>query len=244
MEGSASGSKQKPGVSRKKYLEQTKYAIQTLESINEAIEEGELEVALKYSKNFLSRLAALDLSGEGVPFCLSPLDASASANSSSLCECLSPRMITPFCVFPHAPWYLFDPGADKPKILANLYSLMGTTYMELNKLTLAVIHHRKDLDIAVRYDFKDAYLRALENLGVTYEKMGDYAQSIRMWEKKLEFCDGAEKGRLWEDIARCYYQLGDCADALQFAQRAFEVRFCPSPESAVTVQCSIVLRGT
>merc|ERR1739848_620087 len=121
-----------PAISRKKYLEQTKYAIQTLESINEAIEEGELEVALKYSKNFLSRLAALDL-------------------------------------------------PDKPKILANLYSLMGTTYMELNKLTLAVIHHRKDLDIAVRYDFKDAYLRALENLGVTYEKMGDYAQSIRMW---------------------------------------------------------------
>lgn len=44
------------------------------------------------------------------------------------------------------------------------------------QLTLAVIHHRKDLDIAVRYDFKDAYMRALENLGVTYEKMGDYAQ--------------------------------------------------------------------
>ena len=67
-------------------------------------------------------------------------------------------------------------------------------------------------------------MRALENLGVTYEKMGDYAQSIRMWEKKLEFCDDYERGRLWEDIGRCFYQLGDCEEALQYAQLAYQVR--------------------
>jgi hypothetical protein len=43
---------------------------------------------------------------------------------------------------------------DKPRILGNLYSCMGITYMELGKLTLAAIHHRKDLDIAVKYNYK------------------------------------------------------------------------------------------
>lgn len=46
-----------------------------------------------------------------------------------------------------------------------------------------------------------------------------------MWEKKLEFCEDAERGRLWEDIGRCFYQLGDCDEALQFAQMAYQV--CP-----------------
>jgi tetratricopeptide (TPR) repeat protein len=158
---------------KKKHLQQTRYAIEMLEKINESIESGELETALKFSKAFLSKLATLDL-------------------------------------------------ADKPRILGNVYSLMGTTYLELNKLTLAAIHHRKDLDIAMRYSYTDSYHRALENLGVTYERMGDYAQAIRMWEKKLEDATEEEASRLWEDIGRCYYQLNDCETAISFAEKALD----------------------
>lgn len=78
---------------------------------------------------------------------------------------------------------------DKPRILGNLYSCMGITYMELGKLTLAAIHHRKDLDIAVKYNYKDAYLRALGNLGQVYQRIGDHSQAIAMYEKKLMFGD-------------------------------------------------------
>jgi tetratricopeptide (TPR) repeat protein len=161
-------------ASRKKYLRQTRYAMETLERIHVAIDRGELESALKFSKNFLSRLATIDL-------------------------------------------------PDKPRILGNLYSLMGVTYMELNKLTLAVIHHRKDLDIAMRCNFSDAYQRALENLGATYERMGDYSQAIRVWEKKLlVVTDSAEKGRLYDDIGRCHFQLNEFQNAIEYAKKALE----------------------
>eukprot|EP00762_Andalucia_godoyi_P006157 ANDGO_01615.mRNA.1 Hsp70-Hsp90 organizing protein 1 len=158
---------------KQRHLQQTKYAIEMLEKINQSIESGELENALKYSKAFLSKLATLDLS-------------------------------------------------DKPRILGNVYSLMGTTYLELDKLTLAAIHHRKDLDIAMRYSYTDSYMRSLENLGITYERMGDYAQAIRMWEKKLDSSTEDEQSRLWEDIGRCYYQLNDCETAISFAQKALD----------------------
>eukprot|EP01028_Stygiella_incarcerata_P003825 TRINITY_DN1798_c0_g1_i1.p1 TRINITY_DN1798_c0_g1~~TRINITY_DN1798_c0_g1_i1.p1 ORF type:complete len:825 (-),score=227.55 TRINITY_DN1798_c0_g1_i1:2429-4903(-) len=161
-------------ASRKKYLRQTRYAMETLERIHVAIDRGELESALKFSKSFLSRLATIDL-------------------------------------------------PDKPRILGNLYSLMGVTYMELNKLTLAVIHHRKDLDIAMRCNFSDAYQRALENLGATYERMGDYSQAIRVWEKKLlVVTDFAEKGRLYDDIGRCHFQLNEFQNAIEYAKKALE----------------------
>lgn len=70
---------------KKTNTEQTMYAVQTLEQINASIEQGQLDEALKYSKQFLTRLAELDIS-------------------------------------------------EKPKILSNLYSLMGTTYLELGKV--------------------------------------------------------------------------------------------------------------
>lgn len=180
-----------PGARRKQHVQQTKYAIETLEKINLAIESGELESALKHSKTFLSKLATLDL-------------------------------------------------AEKPKILSNLYSLMGTTYLELNKLTLAAIHHRKDLDIAIRYNYPDAYGRALENLGITYERMGDFSQAIRVWEKKLEVATEEEKSRLWEDVGRCYYHLNDCESAVAFAQKALDAaRTSGDRERMLSVQYTI-----
>ena len=151
-------------------MEHTRYALQTLENINAALEYGDPDLALKFAKNFLPRLTQLEL-------------------------------------------------PDKPKILGNLYSLMGQTYMQLNKPTLAVVHHRKDLDIAVKYNFKDDYLRSLGNLGEGYKKLKDYGQAIAMWEKKLMFVGGNQEAALCERIGRCYFEAGRFEDAVEFGER-------------------------
>lgn len=173
-------------------MEQAKYAIECLERISETIASGDLEVALKYSKSFLGRLATMDL-------------------------------------------------AEKPRILGNLFSLMGTTYLELNRLTLAVIHHRKDLDIAERYGFADAVSRALQNLGLTYERMGDYLQAIHAWERRLaDITAAAEQCKLWDDIGRCHFQLGNYDTAIEFCTKAFQTaKECHDHERMLSSQFTL-----
>eukprot|EP00163_Fabomonas_tropica_P026690 TRINITY_DN5011_c0_g1_i1.p1 TRINITY_DN5011_c0_g1~~TRINITY_DN5011_c0_g1_i1.p1 ORF type:complete len:634 (+),score=204.18 TRINITY_DN5011_c0_g1_i1:241-2142(+) len=113
--------------------------------------------------------------------------------------------------------------ADKDRILGTLYDQMGTIYLDLDKLNLAVIHYRKDLDLALKNNFKDAYLRALGNLGNVYQRQGDTDQAVAMWEKKLAALDDQEEEReLCESIARCYFSAQQYELAIDFGERGMQ----------------------
>ncbi|KNC51689.1 tetratricopeptide repeat protein 25 [Thecamonas trahens ATCC 50062] len=156
------------------YFEATRYAIQTLENVNNALEYDSPELGLQLAKNFLARVGSMEL-------------------------------------------------ADKPRILGNLYCSMGNTYLALGKLTMAAIHHRKDLDISGAYGYADATLRALGNLGRTYRVMGDYPKAIHFFERQAEVAsDPEDEGRAYVDIGRCYFEMGKFKDAIKAGDTALE----------------------
>lgn len=113
---------------RRKYVQDSHLAMQSLESVQNALAHGDPEIGLKFAKDYLARLQTLDL-------------------------------------------------PDKPKLLGALYSAMGNTYYTLGSYTLAVVHHRKDLEIANKYGLIDAIVRALQNMGKTYLAIEDYELS-------------------------------------------------------------------
>lgn len=113
--------------------------------------------------------------------------------------------------------------ADKGRILGTLYDQMGTTYFHMDKLNLAIIYFHKDLDIAIKEKFKDAFLRALGNLGNVYQRMGDTDQAATMWEKKLIALDTPdEEAELCESIARCYFTSQKYDLAIEFGERGIK----------------------
>jgi tetratricopeptide (TPR) repeat protein len=113
--------------------------------------------------------------------------------------------------------------ADKGRILGTLYDMMGTTYFNLDKLNLAIIHFRKDLDIAVKEKFKDAFLRALGNLAIVYHRQSEFDQAAVMWEKKLIALDDAnEEAELCESIARCYFSSQKYELAIEYGDRGVQ----------------------
>lgn len=73
------------------------------------------------------------------------------------------------------------------QILANLYQAMGNTYLALDKPQLAAIHHRKNLDIAEVYGFREMTVEALGNLGRTYRVMHDHTEAIGFFERQVCF---------------------------------------------------------
>ena len=173
--GSHSAATAVPGTGDKDaYFEATRYAIQTLENVNNALEYDSPELGLQLAKNFLARVGSMEL-------------------------------------------------ADKPRILGNLYCSMGNTYLAMGKLTMAAIHHRKDLDISGAYGYADATLRALGNLGRTYRVMGDYPKAIHFFERQAEVAsDPEDEGRAYVDIGRCYFEMGKYKDAIKAGDTALE----------------------
>eukprot|EP00164_Ancoracysta_twista_P005465 GFYU01007492.1.p1 GENE.GFYU01007492.1~~GFYU01007492.1.p1 ORF type:complete len:582 (-),score=189.42 GFYU01007492.1:399-2144(-) len=159
--------------SRKKYLEHTRFTVQAMENVHNALANGDPELALRFAKSLLKRIVTLEI-------------------------------------------------ADKPRVLGKLYSDIGNIYIELDKLSLASVHHQKDLDLALKYNYQDGFLRALGNLGNTYRLLGDYPQAISIWEKKMEFVDDTEVLDLCEDLARCCVDGGEYEKATRYGEVLLE----------------------
>ncbi|KAH9524770.1 Tetratricopeptide repeat protein 25 [Bulinus truncatus] len=112
-------------------------------------------------------------------------------------------------------------SADKPNIMANLYSLMGIAYFELGKYSQALEWHNKDLDLATENDLKEAESRALDNLGRTHAKLGDYQEAIDIWESKLPNSKSAlENTWLYHEIGRCQLELGEYEKAKDYGEKS------------------------
>eukprot|EP01086_Lenisia_limosa_P010441 TRINITY_DN34724_c0_g1_i1.p1 TRINITY_DN34724_c0_g1~~TRINITY_DN34724_c0_g1_i1.p1 ORF type:complete len:343 (+),score=50.90 TRINITY_DN34724_c0_g1_i1:31-1029(+) len=114
--------------------------------------------------------------------------------------------------------------SDKPRILANLYSAMGNTYLELQNYPEAAEFHRKDLDISVEEGFEDAYVRALANLGRTYAMLGNQAQAIAYFEKRVAHIKvPTETSGTLVQISQCHFDSKNFEKAQESAESALQL---------------------
>ncbi|BFZ01390.1 hypothetical protein BsWGS_04429 [Bradybaena similaris] len=112
---------------------------------------------------------------------------------------------------------------NKPDVVASLYSSMGNAYLEMNKFSQALKFHTKDLNIARDNNLEQAESRALDNLGRTYARMGDFREAIDIWRGKLPKSKTAlENTWLFHEIGRCHLELGEYEDAKDYGEKSVE----------------------
>lgn len=90
------------------------------------------------------------------------------------------------------------------------YVSAGLCCYELGQLTVAAAHQRRALEIAVRCNYRDVYLRSVEYLGLTIQRSGDFQQAISVWETKLKFVKKTEVKNFLSFLcerAICVYML-------------------------------------
>ncbi|GFS07544.1 tetratricopeptide repeat protein 25 [Elysia marginata] len=110
---------------------------------------------------------------------------------------------------------------NKPDVLANLHSSMGNAYLEMGKFQKALSCHNRDLDIARDNELAEAESRALDNLGRTYARMGEYGEAIDIWKKKLPKSKSAlESTWLYHEIGRCHLELGEYQEAKDYGEKS------------------------
>ncbi|XP_012939493.1 tetratricopeptide repeat protein 25 isoform X5 [Aplysia californica] len=114
-----------------------------------------------------------------------------------------------------------DSLKNKPDVMANLYSCMGNAYLEMNMYADALSCHKKDLSIAKDNNLEEAESRALDNLGRTCAKMGDFGEAIEIWKKKLPKSKSPlESTWLYHEIGRCHLELGEYQDAKDYGEKS------------------------
>eukprot|EP00002_Diphylleia_rotans_P000382 TRINITY_DN101_c0_g2_i6.p1 TRINITY_DN101_c0_g2~~TRINITY_DN101_c0_g2_i6.p1 ORF type:complete len:393 (-),score=83.11 TRINITY_DN101_c0_g2_i6:426-1604(-) len=106
---------------------------------------------------------------------------------------------------------------DKPRITTTLLYQLGRGYMEMGRFREAAVYFRKDLEIALEYEFKDAVLRSLGQLGLAYQRMGDYNQAMMVFEKKMTLSPESATPQSYLSIGRCQYDAGEYTQALQYS---------------------------
>ncbi|KAM9004773.1 tetratricopeptide repeat protein 25 isoform X2 [Sarcophilus harrisii] len=110
---------------------------------------------------------------------------------------------------------------NKDELLGNLYSCIGNAQIEMGHMAAALQSHRKDLEIARKYELPDAKSRALDNIGRVYARVGKFQQAIDTWEEKIPLAKTSlEKTWLFHEIGRCYLELNRPWEAQEYGLKS------------------------
>jgi len=110
---------------------------------------------------------------------------------------------------------------DKLSFKANVHSLQGNAYLELEDFASATKHHQADLGLGEDYGLQDAESRGLDNLGRVYARMGKFDKAIQVWERKLPLSKTPiETTWLCHELGRCYLEVEQAATARDLGERS------------------------
>ncbi|XP_074080011.1 outer dynein arm-docking complex subunit 4 isoform X2 [Macrotis lagotis] len=110
---------------------------------------------------------------------------------------------------------------NKDELLGNLHSCIGNAQIEMGHMAAALQSHRKDLEIARKYDLPDAKSRALDNIGRVFARVGKFQQAIETWEEKIPLAKTSlEKTWLFHEIGRCYLELNRPWEAQEYGEKS------------------------
>lgn len=111
--------------------------------------------------------------------------------------------------------------ANKMTFKANLHSIQGNAYLEMDDHENATKQHLKDLCIGEEFEIDDAECRALDNLGRVYARSGAFQKAIDVWERKLPRSKTAlESTWLCHELGRCYLELDQTQQAKDYGERS------------------------
>lgn len=71
--------------------------------------------------------------------------------------------------------------SNKLEVLANIYSILGLSYLELNQFDDAFDAYTKAYDLGKHCNLVETVSCALDNLGRVYAKKGDFENAIQMY---------------------------------------------------------------
>ncbi|XP_074652975.1 outer dynein arm-docking complex subunit 4-like [Tubulanus polymorphus] len=108
-----------------------------------------------------------------------------------------------------------------PEIRANLHSLIGNAYLEMDNFKLALFHHRRDREISSQICCEEGLSRSLDNIGRVFARCGQFEQAITVWEEKKPLVKGSlEQAWISHELGRCYLELKDFDSAKTYGEKA------------------------
>ncbi|XP_063759788.1 outer dynein arm-docking complex subunit 4 isoform X2 [Eleginops maclovinus] len=126
---------------------------------------------------------------------------------------------------------------NKKEVIGSLHSCIGNALIDLGNMDKALEHHQKDLELAKQCKLPDATSRALDNIGRVYAQIGQFAQAIEFWEKKIPLvCGGLEKTWLFHEIVK----LGNFESGVLHFERALtQARLQGDNSAKIVIQKSL-----
>ncbi len=136
---------------------------------------------------------------------------------------------------------------DTPRIMADVHSVMGTVYMALDRPTPALIHHKKDLDLAIDNGIATGHVRALRHLGNAYIRLNDMEMAVAVTTKIVDNAALPTPsyiiGEALMQRGRAQYELKRYPEAVADAQAAWATLNEPSSREPGTDRVDTALFG-
>ncbi|VDP63691.1 unnamed protein product [Schistosoma mattheei] len=110
------------------------------------------------------------------------------------------------------------------EILANIYSMLGLSNLELGNYTESLEAHQAAYDLGQENNLSEVISHSMDNMGRVYAKKGDYDSAIKIWEEKLEKCtDELDVIWLCYELGRCYLELQKPNKSFEYGEKGLDI---------------------
>jgi len=112
---------------------------------------------------------------------------------------------------------------NRDDVISNLHSCIGNALLDLDKPQKALKHHLEDLSISEKNNHNDGKSRALDNIGRSYARIGNYEKAVESWKKKLPLVKTPlESTWLHHEIGRCHLEMGSYDEARSYGEESLK----------------------
>ncbi|CAH8467734.1 unnamed protein product [Schistosoma rodhaini] len=110
------------------------------------------------------------------------------------------------------------------EILANIYSMLGLSNLELGNYTESLEAHQAAYDLGQENNLSEVIFHSMDNMGRVYAKKGDYESAVKIWEEKLENCTD-ELDTIWlcYELGRCYLELQKPNKSFEYGEKGLDL---------------------
>ncbi|THD24443.1 Tetratricopeptide repeat protein 25 [Fasciola hepatica] len=113
---------------------------------------------------------------------------------------------------------------NRLEVLANVNSMLGLSYLEMDRLEEALDAHEQAYALGHRCDLPEIVSHAVDNIGRVHAKKGEYQEAIDIWKKKLgDTKNDYELIWLNYEIGRCHLEMEQSHEALKYGLKALDL---------------------
>ncbi|TPP67010.1 hypothetical protein FGIG_06166 [Fasciola gigantica] len=114
---------------------------------------------------------------------------------------------------------------NRLEVLANVNSMLGLSYLEMDRLEEALDAHEQAYALGHRCDLPEIVSHAVDNIGRVHAKKGEYQEAINIWKKKLGDTNNNDYELIWlnYEIGRCHLEMEQSHEALKYGLKALDL---------------------